>query len=137
MKQVYVSLIALVLLIATAGAPTAKANGFESGRTFSLSVEGFAQDMSRGEDLTGAIVISTFGISPAVRTRVDYQIYIATPLGDAPVQTGSFFLRGDRTRTFHVSLPIDENAAPGIYSAKFVVTIAGETLSVGHELSVK
>jgi len=138
MKQAYVSLVALALIFASFTAP-AFANGEAVAKTFTVSMKGFPDVISRGETLSGTISITLAGDKNPFerRHRVHVDVFIATPLGDAPVRSATFGMLPGTTRTLDVDIPVQKTAATGLYAMKLVVTIDGETAAVGHELTVQ
>jgi len=138
MKQAYVSLVALALIFASFASP-AFANGEAVAKTFTVSMKGFPDVISRGETLSGSISITLAADKNplARRHRAHVEVFITTPLGDAPVQSFTFGIQPGTTRTVNVDIPVDKSAATGLYTMKVVVTMDGETVGVGHELTVQ
>jgi hypothetical protein len=136
MKKAYVYVLALALIFAAAAVPS-MANGVAEGRGFSVTVEGFPELVARGDDVTGTITISMFPSVPIRRQDLTYQVFITTPFGDAPVMSGSFLVRPGVTRSVKIDVPVETTAEPGNYSMKIVFTSGGESLSVGHDLTVR
>jgi hypothetical protein len=138
MKKAYVSLVALALVFASFSA-SAFANGEAVASNFSVSMTGFPDTISRGDTLTGTISITLAGQKDpfAKRQRVRVEVFVATPLGNAPVRTATLSMLPGTTRTLNVAIPVDKTAAPGLYAMKLVVTVGGETAAVGHELRVQ
>lgn len=135
MRNTVLSIVALLFLSTTFAMSPAYANGFAAGDRFSLTMDGFQESLAAGDTLSGTITITT---APSVRrSEVRWQVLMTTPLGDAPVESGQFLLRGGRTRTIPLAMPLEEDAAPGLYRVKIVVTYENETLSVGHEFVVE
>jgi hypothetical protein len=136
LHKVFASLFVFALIFASGVTPS-KANGFAEGRGFSITVADFPDAVDRGARVAGTITVEMFPATPIVQQRASYQIFVTTPLGDAPVQSGTFPIRPGRTRTIKVDIPVDETAAPGAYSMKIVITSGAEVVSVGHDLTVR
>jgi hypothetical protein len=122
------------MLMTTIGIAPAYADDSASGEHFSLTLSGLQDKVVVGDTITGTLTLTT---APAKgRYQVHYEVLVSTPLGEAPVQSGTFRMTPGRTRTFPLSLPVTADVAPGIYQIELVVEIAGETLSVVHEFEL-
>lgn len=135
MRQAFVSILAIALLVGSAAGP-ALANGTATGRAFTVTVSGFPETVRVGDSMDGTIAVTLFGGPSLVRYQARFQVYVATAVGQGLVDSGSFSVRPGHTRTFNISMPVEPNATPGPHSVKMVVTIANESLSVGHEFTV-
>lgn len=135
MRHAVLSLVAVLFLTTTLGLAPAYAQKGEAGQNFSLSLGEMKDLVSPGDTMTGSVTITIFGDSTR-RVPVTYEAVIKTPLGDAPLQSGSATMRAGRTRTIPFEFAVDEDAAPGEYILKIAVTVAGETLTVTHTFFV-
>jgi hypothetical protein len=135
MKRLHVSLVALALIFASFAAP-AFANGTATGRNVAVSLADLPDIVAPGDHVTGTVTIALSGDVREKRHRAKVQLFITTPLGDAPVQTASFNIQPGTQRTFNIDTIVPQNTPTGVFSLKLVVTLDGETLSVDHELKV-
>jgi hypothetical protein len=137
MRNSALSLLAAFALMISFAALPASADDSATGRNFSVSLTGLADFANPGDTLQGQISVTIPSNGPiAARKQVFYTVTIDTPVGDATVLSGDFHMRAGRTRNFPFSLPIEENAVPGIYSIRVQLTVDGESLSVGHTLEI-
>jgi hypothetical protein len=136
MKQAYTFLFVLALIV-SANAVPASANGIGQASNFSVELAGFPDTVKRGEKITGTITLTLDPTVSIKRQQVGFQLFISTPLGDAPVRTGSFLVPKSGTKTIHVSFPVSENAPAGQYELRLVITFDGETATVTHALTVE
>ena len=134
MRHAAISVIAIFMLLTTISVAPAYADDTATGNRFSVTLSGLQDKVFVGDTLTGTLSITT---APALRRyQVNYEVYVTTPLGDSPIQSGSFRMAAGHTRTFPLSFPVTADSAPGLYQIKIVVEIAGEQLSVGHEFEL-
>lgn len=135
MRHMTSSIIAALVLLTSFGAAPAFANGTETGNRFSVSLENAPAFVAPGSSLDGVLTVTTFG-PPTRRVTVRVDMLVTTPLGDAPIQSATFNMRTGRSRSFPFSLPVEDDAEPGLYQMKIIVTIEGESISVGHDFEV-
>ena len=136
MQRSIVSILAAVLMFTPLFAAEALANGTAGGKVFSVTLEGLADTVSRGQSLDGQLTVTYNGPEKLGPRKVRVQAFIETPIGDSLAQSAAFRINPGESRTFPLSFPIDEAAAPGTYRLKIVVSIGTESLSVGHEFEV-
>jgi hypothetical protein len=134
MKQAFVSLLALVLMTAPFATP-ARANGVVQGERVAIYLENFPDTVAAGSTMSGVVTVVVAG-NPAQRFRAEFEVLVVTPLGDAPIQSGTFRIAGSSKRSHTLSMPIDENAKASTMAFKVIVTVAGETLSAEHVFTI-
>ena len=144
MKHAFVSLFALVVMLTTFAAPTTALARVEEpiikfenlqSATFELLLENFPDTINRGQTLSGSVTVIAKG-NPIQRFRVNFELFVVTPLGDALIESGSFRIDGDSKRTFNVSIPVRGDARPGDYTLRLVLTVGNETLTAEHVVTV-
>lgn len=145
MKRTHTSLLALIMMVMTFAAPAMAAAPSQEpifqippvrSATFDVIIENFPDTIGRGQTLTGSITVSASG-NPSQRFRVRVELLIETPLGDAPIQSGTFRINGNSRRTFDVSVPVSPNAQPGEHTLRFVITAGNEVLTAEHVIVVQ
>ena len=145
MKHTHTSLLALIVMMMTFAVPAMAGAPVQEpifqippvrSATFDIIVEDFPDTISRGQTLTGSVTVVANG-NPSQRFRVRLELLVETPLGDAPIQSGTFRINGNSRRTFNLSIPVSANARPGEHTLRFVVTVGGETLTAEHVIVVQ
>jgi hypothetical protein len=136
MKNVHLSILALVLIASTALAPAALANGTTTGNTFSISLVGLPDTAKRGDILQGTASIYLFPDGTWTRKLVRFQIYLDTPTGTNQLANSSFSLRPGETRTTPVVIYMGLNSKHGAYRVVAIATVGTETLHVTHAFTV-
>ena len=134
MKQAFVSLLALVLMTATFAVP-ARANGVFAGERVTIYLEEFPDTVAAGGTMNGVVTVVVTG-QPGQRFRAEFEVLVVTPFGEAPVQSGSFRISANSKRSAAISMPVDEHAKAGTVGFKVVVTVAGETVTADHLVTV-
>jgi hypothetical protein len=144
MKNLYVSFLAIAMVLTTFTVPTMAATPVEEpiiqfgdaqNATFEVLMENFPDTINRGQTLSGSVTVIANG-NPIQRFRVNFELFVVTPLGDALIESGSFRIDGNSKRTFNVSIPVRADARPGDYTLRLVLTVGNETLTAEHVVTV-
>lgn len=135
MKKVLPSLI--LAFIISVGLVPASANGIARTSSFTVEMAGFPDTVDHGGKVAGTF---TFTLAPEVpirRPQISYQIFISTPLGEAPVRTGSITIRNGDSKTVRIALPVADDIPSGAYTLRAVFSFGGEVATVSHALTVQ
>jgi hypothetical protein len=142
MRKAAVSLVAMVIMLATFALPThagARDFTFAKGTNYEISIDGLPDTVAAGSTITATITLTVFaGVSQSRKVFGTYEYGVV----DKDLNAVGFNHRGaasvpvGRTKILRKSFVIPANAPTGEHGVMLSTVLLGENLKVGKFIDV-